>query len=40
LDDNKEITGYCKLKLKALDSTVWETHLRRGYGPVVRQVKE
>jgi hypothetical protein len=39
-DDDKEITGYWKLKEEALDHTLWRTHFGRGYGPVVRQTTE
>jgi hypothetical protein len=40
LDDLQEKTGYWKLKEKALDRTLWGTRFGRGYGPVVRQIKE
>ena len=33
----KETRGYWELKEEALDSTLWRTRYRRGYGPVVRQ---
>ena len=40
LDDLKERRGYAywSLKEEALDLTVWKTHLRRRYEPVVRQI--
>ena len=37
LDDFKERRGYCQLKEKALDRTVWTARFGRGFGPVVRQ---
>jgi hypothetical protein len=37
LDDLKERRGYCHLKEKALDRTVWRVGFGRGFGPVVRQ---
>jgi hypothetical protein len=40
LDDLKEKRRYWELKEKALDRTLWRTHFRRGYGPVVRQTTE
>jgi hypothetical protein len=40
LDYLKEKKGYCKLKGKALDLCLWETHLGRSYGTVVRQNTE
>ena len=40
LDNLNETKGYWKLKEEALDSTVWSTSFRRGYGPVVRQNAE
>jgi hypothetical protein len=40
LDDLKEKRRYWKLKAEALDRTLWRTHFRRGYGPVVRQTTE
>jgi hypothetical protein len=40
LENSKETRGYCELKKKALDSTVWRTHLRTVYGHVVGQGKE
>jgi hypothetical protein len=39
LDDFKEKRGYCKLKEKAPDRTVWRRHFGTGYGTVVRQTK-
>ena len=35
-DDLKGTTGYWKLKVKALDRTLWIIRFVRGYGPVVR----
>jgi len=35
--DLKKKTGYCKLKEKAPDRTVWRTRFGRGCGPVARQ---
>jgi hypothetical protein len=40
LDDLKEKKGYWKLKVEALDCTLWRTRFVRGYGPVVRQTTE
>jgi len=40
LDDLKEKIGYCKLKERTLDRTLWRTRFRRVYGPVVRQTKK
>ena len=40
LDDLKAIRGFWKLKVEALERTLWKTHFRRGYGPVVRQTTE
>jgi hypothetical protein len=40
LDDLEEKRGYCKLKAKAVDFSLWETHSRRIRGPVLRQTKE
>jgi hypothetical protein len=37
LDDLKEKRRYWKLKVEALDRTLWRTRFGRGYGPVVRQ---
>jgi hypothetical protein len=37
LDDLKGRRGYCHLKEKALDRTMWRAHFGRGFGPVVRQ---
>jgi hypothetical protein len=37
LDDLKERRGYCHLKEKALDRTMWRARFGRGFGPVVRQ---
>jgi hypothetical protein len=37
LDDLKEKKGCWKLKEEALAHTLWRTHCRRGYGPVIRQ---
>jgi hypothetical protein len=35
LDDVKEMEGYWKLKMKALDCTLWRTCFGRSYEPVV-----
>ena len=35
LDDLKDRRGYCQLKEKALDRTMWRNRFGRGYGPVV-----
>ena len=35
LDDLKDRRGYCQLKEKALDRTMWRNHFGRGFGPVV-----
>ena len=40
LDDLKEKTGFCKLKLEALDRTMRRNRFGRGYGPVVRETRE
>jgi len=40
LDDLKENRGYWKLKVEALDRSLWRTRFGRGYGPVVRQTTE
>jgi hypothetical protein len=40
LDDLNEAREYWKLKVEALDRTVWRTRFGRGYGPVVRQTAE
>jgi hypothetical protein len=37
LDDLKERRGYCHLKEKSLDRTMWRAGFGRGFGPVVRQ---
>jgi hypothetical protein len=37
LDELKERRGYCHLKEKALDRTMWRVRFGRGFGPVVRQ---
>ena len=37
LDDLKEMRGYWKLKVEALDRTLRITRFGRVYGPVVRQ---
>ena len=36
-DDLKESGGYCHLKEKALDRSMWRARFGRGFGPVVRQ---
>jgi hypothetical protein len=35
LDDLKDRRGYCQLKEKALDLTMWRNRFGRGFGPVV-----
>jgi len=40
LDELKETRGYCKLKAAALDRTVRRTRFGRGYGAVVRKMRE
>jgi hypothetical protein len=40
LDVLKETRGYCELKDKALDRTLWRTGVGKGNGPVVRQTTE
>jgi hypothetical protein len=40
LYDLEKMRGYCKLKAKALDFTLWETHTLRVYGLVLRQTTE
>jgi hypothetical protein len=35
LDDLKDRRGYCELKEKALDRTMWRKRFARGFGPVV-----
>jgi len=37
LDDRRERRGYCHLKEKALDRSMWRGHFGRGFEPVVRQ---
>jgi len=37
LDKRQVKTGYCELKMEALDRSLWRTPSRRGYGPLVRQ---
>ena len=37
LDELKERRGYCHLKEKVLDRTMWRARFGRGFGPVVRQ---
>jgi len=36
LDDPKETRGYWKLKVEALDRSLWKTSFGKGFGPVVR----
>ena len=36
LDDLKDRRGYCHLKEKALDRTMWRNRFGGGFGPVVR----
>jgi hypothetical protein len=38
--DLKERTGYYKLKVEALDHTLWRTCFGRGYGPFVKETTE
>jgi hypothetical protein len=38
LDNLKERRGYFHLKKEAPDHTMWTPHLRRGFGPVMRQM--
>jgi hypothetical protein len=40
LDNHKDRRGYSHLKEEALDHTMWRTHFRGGFGPVVRQNTE
>jgi hypothetical protein len=40
LDDLKEKRGYCNLKERALDRTLWRTRFGRVWGPVVRQTRK
>jgi hypothetical protein len=40
LNDLKEIGGYSKLKEEAKHRTLWRIRCVRGYGPVVRQIKD
>jgi hypothetical protein len=40
LDDLIEKTEYCKLKDKALYYSLWRTHFRRDYGPVITPTTE
>ena len=40
LDDLKDRRGYCELKEKALDRTVWRNRFARGFGPVVWQITD
>jgi len=40
LDDLKEMRGYCKLKVEALDCIVWRTRFRRPFGPDIIQTME
>jgi hypothetical protein len=40
LDDFEENRLYQKLKEKALQRSVWRTHLGRGCGPLIRQTKD
>jgi hypothetical protein len=39
LDDLKDRRGYCHLKEKALDRTVWRNRFGRDFGPVVSQTE-
>jgi hypothetical protein len=40
LDDLKGRRGYCHLKEKALDRTMWRAGFGRGFGTVARQTAE
>ena len=40
LDGLKDRRGYCHLKEKALDRTMWRNRFGGGFGPVVRQNTE
>ena len=40
LDDLNETRRYRRLKEEALDRTAWGTRFGRGYGPVIRQLRE
>jgi hypothetical protein len=40
LDDLKERRGYCHLKEKAVDRTMWRARFGKGFGPVVRQTNK
>jgi len=40
LNDFREKRGYWKLKVEALDNTVWRTGFGRGCGPVAKQITE
>jgi hypothetical protein len=40
LDDLKEKTGYCKLKVAVLYRTLWRSGFGRGYGTVVTWTAE
>jgi hypothetical protein len=40
LPDAFKETGYCKLKEKAQDRTLWRTRFGRGNGPVPSQTRE
>ena len=40
LNDNNKKRRYYKLKLEALDRTLWRIRFERGYGPVVRRKTE
>jgi hypothetical protein len=40
LDEEKEARGYWKLKVEALDRTLWRIRFGRGYGHVIRQATD
>ena len=40
LDDLRDRRGYCKLKVEALDRTMWRNRFGRGFGPVVWQITD
>jgi len=40
LEDLKEKGGYCNLKVKELDVTLWRTRVGKSYEPAVRQTTQ
>jgi len=40
MDNNKETTGYCRLKEEALARTLYGIHFGIGYEPVERETTE